>query len=194
MTSLQNHAKVYQKKIRSWRHNRDVKINIVTQLTFILYENCLLSLKMPFSIAPGQLHKIPLRDFDLTQHRDTVTSWRHGVTKLNLFYLSQLVDVLGRLFFSFFLWYFGLPSSRAVDESLGTSPESSHESLGSVLESSQVTSDRGHESIESSHTKLSSHARVRHYIQYSALLILVDGDAILLASYKINKPETGPDA
>ena len=32
----------------------------------------------------------------------------------------------------------------------------------------------------------------------SALLLLVDGDAILamilLASYKINKPETGPDA
>ena len=69
--------------------------------------------------------------------------------------------------------------------------ESSHESLRSVLESSQVTSHRG---LESSHTKLSSHARVRHYIQYSALLLLVDGDAILLASYKINKPETGPDA
>ena len=58
--------------------------------------------------------------------------------------------------------------------------ESSHESQGSQ--------------VESSHTKLSSHARVRHYIQYSALLLLVDGDAILLASYKINKPETGPDA
>ena len=28
----------------------------------------------------------------------------------------------------------------------------------------------------------------------SALLLLVDCDAILLASYKINKPETGPDA
>ena len=63
-----------------------------------------------------------------------------------------------------------LESSRAVDKSLGTSPESSHEgrvrveSLRSVLESSQVTSHRG---LESSHTKLSSHARVRHYIQYS---------------------------
>ena len=42
--------------------------------------------------------------------------------------------------------------------------ESSHKSLRSVLESSQVTSHRG---LESSHTKLSSHARVRHYIQYS---------------------------
>ena len=42
--------------------------------------------------------------------------------------------------------------------------ESSHESLRSVFESSQVTSHRG---LESSHTKLSSHAQVRHYIQYS---------------------------
>ena len=42
--------------------------------------------------------------------------------------------------------------------------ESSHESLRSVLESSQVLSHRG---LESSHTKLLSHARVRHYIQYS---------------------------
>ena len=67
--------------------------------------------------------------------------------------------------------------------------ESSHESLRSVLESSQVTSHRG---LESSHTKLSSHARVRHYIQYSLESLIVDGDAILLASYKIN--ETGPDA
>ena len=54
---------------------------------------------MPFSIAPGPFHKIPLRDFDLIQQRDSVTSWRHGVTKLNLFYSSQLVDVLGRLIF-----------------------------------------------------------------------------------------------
>ena len=47
--------------------------------------------------------------------------------------------------------------------------ESSQESLRSVLESSQVTSHRGLESsqVESNHTKLSSHARVRHYIQYS---------------------------
>ena len=72
--------------------------------------------------------------------------------------------------------------------------ESSHESLGSVLESSQVTSHRGLESSRVESHKLSSHARVRHYIQYSALLLLVDGDVILLASYKINKPETGPDA
>ena len=98
-----------------------------------------------------------------------------------------------------------ISSGRAVDESLGTSPESSHESWGSSP--SRVTSHWDQCSsrvksrvtgvssrVESSHTKLSSHARVRHYIQYSALLLLVDGDAILLASYKINKPETGPDA
>ena len=36
------------KKITSWRHNRDVKINIVTQITFIFNENFLLPLKMPF--------------------------------------------------------------------------------------------------------------------------------------------------
>ena len=31
-------------------------------------------------MAPGSIQKIPLRDFDLTQPRDTVTSWRHGMT------------------------------------------------------------------------------------------------------------------
>ena len=46
--------------------------------------------------------------------------------------------------------------------------ESSHESLRSVLESSQVTSHRGLDS-----SRVESH---------------------LLASYKNNKPETGPDA
>ena len=60
--------------------------------------------------------------------------------------------------------------SRAVDESLGTSPESSHESWGSspsrVTEISARVESRGSR-VESSHTKLSSHARVRHYIQYS---------------------------
>ena len=45
--------------------------------------------------------------------------------------------------------------------------ESSHESLRSVLESSQVTSHRGLESSRVTQ-KLSSHARVRHYIQYSS--------------------------
>ena len=54
--------------------------------------------------------------------------------------------------------------------------ESTHESLRSVLESSQVMSHRG---LESSHTKLSSHARVRHYIQYSleSLPTAISGNA-----------------
>ena len=85
-------------------------------------------------------------------------------------------------------WRVTWDESRVESRVMRVESESSHESLGSVLESSQVTSHRGFESsrVESSHTKLSSHARVRHYIQYSALLLLVDGDAILLASYKIN--------
>ena len=56
-----------------------------------------------------------------------------------------------------------------------------------MLESSQVTSHRGLES-----SRVESH-KVVLSADY-ALLLLVDGDAILLASYKINKPETGPDA
>ena len=52
-----------------------------------------------FSIAPGPIHKIQLRDFDLTEPRDTVTSWRHSMTHPNLFSLSQLVEVLERWFF-----------------------------------------------------------------------------------------------
>ena len=39
-----------------------------------------------------------LRDFDLTQPREAVTSWRHSMTHPNLFSLSQLVDVLERSF------------------------------------------------------------------------------------------------
>ena len=35
-------------KITSWRHNRDVKINIVTQISFIFIEKFVLSLEMPF--------------------------------------------------------------------------------------------------------------------------------------------------
>ena len=52
-----------------------------------------------YSIALGPIHKIQLRDFDLTQPRDTVTSWRPSMTHPNLFSLSQLVDVLERWFF-----------------------------------------------------------------------------------------------
>ena len=55
--------------------------------------------------------------------------------------------------------------------------ESSHESLRSVLESSQVTSHRGLES-----SRVTQSCRV------------MPESNILLASYKINKPETGPDA
>ena len=56
--------------------------------------------------------------------------------------------------------------------------ESSHESLRSVLESSQVTSHRG---LESSRVTQSCP-------------VMPESDIILLASYKINIPETGPDA
>ena len=45
--------------------------------------------------------------------------------------------------------------------------ESSHEPLRSVLESSQVTSHRG---LESSHTKLSSHARATPYCCLTKLI------------------------
>ena len=41
MICLQNHPKVDQ-KMTSWRHNRDVKINI---MTFILYEKIFASTK-----------------------------------------------------------------------------------------------------------------------------------------------------
>ena len=59
----------------------------------------LLQLKVPFSIAPGPIHKKQLRYFDLTQPRDTVTSWRHSMTHPNLVSVSQLVDVLERWLF-----------------------------------------------------------------------------------------------
>ena len=67
--------------MRSWRHNRDVKINIMTQnLIYFIWENFCFYWKCHFLIAPGPTHKIQLRDFDLTQPCDTVTSWRHGMT------------------------------------------------------------------------------------------------------------------
>ena len=85
MTSLLNHAKVDQ-KITSWRHNRDVKINIVTQITFIFNENFLLSLKIPFfhSSRSHSQNTVDRFWFNPTAwHRDAMTS-RHDVTKLIL--------------------------------------------------------------------------------------------------------------
>ena len=100
MICLQNHHKVDRKK---WRHDVIIVTSTLTlwhKITFILYEKIFASTKSAFfSIAPGPIHKIQLIDFDLAQPRDTVTSWRHGMTQPNLFSLSQLVDVLERWFF-----------------------------------------------------------------------------------------------
>ena len=100
MICLQNHPKVDRKK---WRHDVIIvtsKLTLWHKITIILYEKIFASTKSAiFSIAPGPIHKIQLRDFDLIQPRDTVTSWRHSMTHPNLFSLSQLVDVLERWFF-----------------------------------------------------------------------------------------------
>ena len=72
------------KKITSWRHNRDFKINIVTQITFIFNENCLLSLKMPFfhSSRSHSQNTVDRFWFNSTAwHCDVMTS-RHDITKL----------------------------------------------------------------------------------------------------------------
>ena len=69
------------KKVTSWRHNRDVKINIVTQITFIFNENVLLSLKMPFfhSSRSHSQDTVERFWFNLTAwHCDVMTS-RHDI-------------------------------------------------------------------------------------------------------------------
>ena len=74
------------KKITSWRHNRDVKINIVTQITFIFNENFLLSLKMPFFHSSRSHSQDTVERFwfnPTAWHRDVMTS-RHDITKLIL--------------------------------------------------------------------------------------------------------------
>ena len=74
------------KKITSWRHNRDVKINIVTQITFIFNENFLLSLKMPFFHSSRSHSQDTIERFwfnPTAWHRDVMTS-RHDITKLIL--------------------------------------------------------------------------------------------------------------
>ena len=98
----------------SWRHNRDVKIIIMTQnQIYFIWKNFASTKSSIFSIAPGPIHKIQLRDFDLTQPRDTVTSWRHGMTLKNLFSVSQLVDVIERRLF-FVSMIFGLLNSKML--------------------------------------------------------------------------------
>ena len=70
------------KKINSWRHNRDVKINIVTQITFIFNEKFLLSLKMPFFHSSRSHSQDTVERFwfnPTAWHRDVMTS-RHDVT------------------------------------------------------------------------------------------------------------------
>ena len=102
--------KTVLKSTKKWRHDVIIvtsKLTLWHKITFILYEKIFASTKKcHFSIAPGPINKLRLRDFDLTQPRDTVTSWRHGMTHPNLFSLSQLVDVLERWFFfvSMELW------------------------------------------------------------------------------------------
>ena len=74
------------KKITSWRHNRDVKINIVTQITFIFNENLLLSLKMPFFHSSRSHSQDTVERFwfnPTAWHRDVMTS-RPDITKLIL--------------------------------------------------------------------------------------------------------------
>ena len=81
-------------------------------------------------------------------------------------------------------WRVTWDESRIESRVMRVESESSHESLRSVLESSQITSHRG---LESSRvTRVTQSCRV---MPESDIIF-----AILLASYKINKPETGPDA
>ena len=105
-------------KITSWRHNRDVKINIVTQITFIFNENFLLSLKMPFFHSSRSHSQNTVERFwfnPTAWHRDVMTS-RHDITKLILpisarrcarkmirfcFYDTVVVSMIRFLF----LWY-----------------------------------------------------------------------------------------
>ena len=98
-----------------WRHNRDVKINIVTQNhIYFIWENFCFNKKCHFSIAPCLIHKIQLRDFDLTQtawHRDVMTS-RHDVT--NLIFPISACRCARKMILFLFLWYFGLLSLKML--------------------------------------------------------------------------------
>ena len=69
------------KKITSWRHNRDVKINIVTQITFIFNENFLPSLKMRFFHSSRSHSQDTVKRFwfnPTAWHLDVMTS-RHDM-------------------------------------------------------------------------------------------------------------------
>ena len=77
------------------------KLTLWHKITFIAYEKILLQLKVPFSIAPGPIHKIQLRDFDLTQPRDTSTAWRN---QTNFPYLSLQMCWKDDFFAFMILW------------------------------------------------------------------------------------------
>ena len=86
----------------SWRHNRDVKINIMTQNhVYFIWENLFfLQLKVPFFYSPRSHSQDTVERFCFNPtawHRDVMTS-RHDATKL-IFPISACRCALERWFF-----------------------------------------------------------------------------------------------
>ena len=99
----------------SWRHNRDVKINIMTQNQHLFYmRKFLLQLKVPFFHSSRSHSQDTVERFwfnPTTWHHDVMTS-RHDVTKL-IFPISACRCARKMILF-LFPWYFGLLRSEML--------------------------------------------------------------------------------